>query len=208
MASSQLVALEQHLSDFDTGFIVRGKEFNQLIKDDHLKALAYVLLASAALESYVEDRCLAIATKGCDLIGKGMASSTGRSILVWYISKKWARPIPIHPNDPIENIDVVHEALTAYKNMVKATHGMDGNDFRKLVYPLGLRSNQVPDSLIDFLDSLSQKRNPAAHTYRNRAKSLAMPEAESRLIDQILSSLRLVDAALDNVVDAYPVNHL
>lgn len=205
MASSQLIALEQHLADFEANFIVNRAEFSDYTPQDHMNALGYRLLASAALEHYVEEVCLSAANVGIERMLKSQPTATGRSILLWHLTRKWTRPAAIHEADLLDHYDLIEPAKSAYLKHVRSNHGINGDDLRRLVFPLGLRDAQVPDVLTTSLDVLASQRNPASHTYQNRAKSMTEPAEEVRLIAQILAPLRQLDADLLVATETFPV---
>ncbi|WP_159541374.1 hypothetical protein [Aeromicrobium sp. 9AM] len=211
MSSPLFVSLEQRLSDLEKCFIVRRDDYGDYIADDHLKALAYRLLASAALENYVEARCVEIATTGCERLGKTQPTATGRALMLWHSTHdRWvsAGPFLIHENDPHLYSSRANKALEAYIKSVRRSHGVSGDDLRALVFPLGLRENQVPEVLTTSLDALAEKRNPASHTYVNRARSQTEPALEVATIEQILTPLRQLDDDLRTVSETFPVDHL
>ena len=205
MASSQLIALEAHVAALKKYFIIERGDYSDYIPEDHTKALAYMILASAAIEDYVEDRCIAIAKIGNDRLAKSKPTSAGRSLIVWYTTKNSIRATTLREPDPLLSLDLSNDALLAYTHVAKSTHGMGSKDLRKLVFPVGLRDAQLPDVLLASLDALSAKRNPAAHTYINRGKSMAEPIEESKLIEQILHPLRILDDDLQVVAENFPL---
>lgn len=109
----------------------------------------------------------------------------------------------IHEDDIQGNIDLYAEALLAFTQMAKSTHGMDSKDMRKLVFPLGIRDAQLPELLLTSVDVLSARRNPAAHSYINRAKSMREPVEELNLVQQIMAPLRTLDADLQAVAETF-----
>ena len=211
MASPLLVAFEKQLADLEKCFIVRRQDYNQYTPEDHLKALAYRLLASAALESFIESRCVEIAKAGCERIQKSQPSATGRALIVWSLTQdRWAPsvPVPIHEDDPLHGSMLATKALDTYQKSVKKSHGINGDDLQKLVFPLGLRESQVPQILTASLDSFAANRNPASHSYVKRANSQAEPIQELNIINQILPPLRQLDLDLRLVSETFPVSHL
>lgn len=211
MPSSRLVALEQRLHDLAACFIVEKSDYSLYTRVDHDMALAYVLLASAAIEDFVEQRCLEVAVAGCDRFGKGQPTTTGRSVLEWFILMRGFRSakystIPVDDRDLRSAAHLLPEAAAAYGSEVRRVHGMSGADFQRLTYSVGLRDWQFAPVLLDSLEALAMRRNPASHTTVKRAKSLIEPKAERTQVEQILAELRIVDLALDLVATTYPVN--
>lgn len=200
-----MIALQGFISDYDSYFIVRRSEYAQYTAEDHSKALAFRILASAAVESYVENLCLSIAKIGCDRISKGQPSGAGRALIIWYLSRTSQRGIPIHESDISSNSDLAGEVYSSYSSAVKSNHGIDGKAFRKLVYPIGLRDSQMPSLLVGTLDTMAERRNPASHTYVNRAKSMVEPAEEHNSVVQVMNLLNSVDADLLTISTSFPI---
>ena len=110
----------------------------------------------------------------------------------------------IHELDAISNLSATTKAFEAYSKVVKKSHGINGDDLRNLAFPLGLRESQVPEVLVNSLDALAGKRNPASHTY---VKSQDEPELEVQRLSQIVAPLRQLDDDLATVCDTWPVSH-
>jgi hypothetical protein len=208
MASPLLAALEKRLTVLDGYFIVRRADYSSYTAEDFTKAIAYRLLASAALENYVEQRCLEIAKAGCDRLAKSQPTATGRALIVWsrmQDRRATALPMYIHEDDAISDLSATTRAFEIYSKVVKKSHGINGEDLRNLTFPLGLRDSQVPEVLVNSLDALASKRNPASHTY---VKSQEEPKLELQRLSQILNPLRQLDDDLSTVCETWPISHL
>jgi hypothetical protein len=207
MASPLLAAFENRLAALEGYFIARRTDYYLYTTEDFTKALAYRLLASAALESYVEQRCLEIAKVGCDRLSKSQPTSTGRALIVWARAqdRRATLPVYIHEVDAISDPSAPVAALELYTKAVRRSHGINGQDLRNIAFPLGLRESQIPEVLVNSLDALADKRNPASHTY---VRSEEEPAVEVQRLNQILGPLRDLDANLAAVRDSFPVSHL
>lgn len=206
MSSSPLIALEKHLADLRAFFIVTGKDYNLYTLEDHTKALAFRLLASASIEDYVEQRCKEIARQGIDRFLKSQPTATGRALIMWHVvRKKVSRSFPIHEADAYANIDIAAAALGAYEAFINASHGIAGRDLQQLAFPLGLRDHQVPTVLVTGLNELSKARDPASHVYVNRAKVMTEPVEEWNRVDQLMPHIRQLDTDLGAVVQSFPI---
>lgn len=210
MASSELQALQQHVAGYDTAFIARGKLYDQYTAQDHMGAIAYRLMASAAIESYVEDRCRSVAREAAGRMQSGKKSATARSLLVWFLTTRrpWKYQSPIHESDVLSYSYEVATALRAYIDHLRSSHGISGGDLRNLVMILGIRDAQLDPRLVDSLDVLAALRNPASHSYQNRAKLMQEPEQEAVVVNQILGDLQKLDSDLDAVCNDFPVDAL
>lgn len=205
MSSGRLVALEAQLTNLKSYFIVERADYSLYTSEDHAKAIAFRLLSSASIEDYVEQRCLDIAKASIQRVQRGQPSATGRALLVRYIVRGNRRAIPIHDQDALTNLDLANEALNAYSESVRTSHGIAGKDLQQLVFPLALRDSQLPPLLVAGLNDLSKVRDPASHVYVNRAKTMTEPIAEWKRIEQLLPYIRQLDADLAFVSENYPL---
>jgi hypothetical protein len=187
------------------GFFIVERDDGVLYSDeDHAKALAFTLLASAQIESFVEARCVAIAKISISRLKTGQATAGGRALVTWHVVRKLSDALPIHEDDIHSLTQFADPALESFTANVKNSHGINQDDLIKLTYPIGLRDADVPDRLKVNLVTLAERRNPASHTYVNRARSLRQPKDEQILVDQILEDLEVVDDALEAASKAFP----
>lgn len=210
MPSGLFVALEQRLKELAACFIVEKADYDAYTRADHDMALAYVLLASAAIENYVEQRCLQVAKTGCERFSKGQPTTTGRAVLEWFILLQGFRgsnyaTVPVDDADLQKAKSLLPDAASAFSKEVKKIHGIKGADFQRLVRPVGLRDEQFAPMLIDLLDALASQRDTASHGLVKRAKTLRDPAAERAQVEQIVTELQEVDAALEHVMTVYPI---
>lgn len=205
MASPRLVSLQHRVAELANIFI-SDKDDLDATNEDHLKAIAFRILASAAIEEYVEERCKEIATEGIDRLKKQLPTSTGRAMVIWGISRKVPDCIPIEPGEVADHYDRYDEILKAYLASVAGNHGVNGRDVRSLINPVGIRSHQVPEELIDRLQALSEKRDPVVHTSAAKAASKLGPSVERKQIEDIVIRLSDLDDALAEAVASYPVS--
>lgn len=202
MPSPLLVSLEQHLTKLEHNFIVVRSDYSQYTVDDFLKALAYRVLASAAIENFVEQRCLEIATAGCSRLASGKLTSTGRALTIWarFQNRRNPQVVYIRESDPLSDPSEPATALKVYSRYVKNSHGINADDLRALVFPLGLSEATLPVVLTSSLDALADSRNPASHAVvRNRKE----PSSDVQAVNQILTPLRQLDVDLQDACDNF-----
>jgi len=201
MGSPELANLVKALHDLKVDLIVEGKEIFQYSRQDHTMALSFVLLASAALEDYIEQRCRRAASVAIERAKKAQPTRAGYALCIWYVFKKssiLSHQIPLS-RDEISH-DLLDKAEGKYTNMTRKSHGIDGSDLKNLLIPLGLADSQLNEQLIDLLDELRDRRNPAGHIKVNRARTMAAPIVEWQRIEAILKLLPALDDAIDNCV--------
>ncbi len=205
MSSPLLTSFEQRLSELEANFIVTRSDYNLYTPADFLNAVAYRLLASAALEHYVEQRCLEIASSGADRLTKSRPTSTGRALVIWarFQDRQQPRSVHIHELDAVSELSEAPAAFALYSKAVKRSHGISGDDLRALVLPLGVRESQLPLVLTSSLENLADKRNPASHAV---VRSRSEPATEVALLNQILAPLRQLDTDLQLMCDTFPTS--
>jgi hypothetical protein len=206
VTSADTAALRAYLNQLRVWYIVERDDYSLYTAEDHSKALSFRLLASAALEGYVEQRFLDVASAATDRMKRSLPSTAGRALLSWYIFERKSLYLPILPNAVLDHVaEYCDKALERYLNKVTKTHGMSGDDFLQLAVPLGVRETDVDVRLIENLGILSKDRNRASHIKISRAKKMEEPKAESDLVFQIVSSMEALDSSLDTLATSYPL---
>lgn len=200
MPSSLYASLQQKIGDLKVCFIVERDDISDYEANDHKKAVAFVLLASAELEAYVEERCKKAANEAFDRLGKSQPTTAGRGLVMWAIIRKSSDPHPLDVADVQLHRERFSEIRRSYVASATKSHGIDDKDFKALAYPLGFRPGDIPEQLFDLLKELSQDRNPAAHGPVNRAKRLTEPKEEWTRFSKILELLLIFDKRIEELV--------
>jgi hypothetical protein len=196
------------MEDYSSYFVTVEDDLDATT-EDQVKAVAFRVLASAALEDFVEERCRVTARAGIERIKRGEKSATGRALLVWFISRNIPGCIPIHEADALDHFHQCDAALEAYIASVRSNHGLNATDFYKLVNPVGLRTRHIPTDLPDKLQALAEKRDPVVHVSASKRITRQIgPNQEIKQINDIVNLLQVVDESLTEVVDQYPLARL
>lgn len=202
MASPEYASLLSRIEHLRRCFIVSKSDYSEYTRDDHTLKLAFQVLASAAIEGYVEQHCLKVAKSGVEKFKRGVPTSTGRALLAWSLARNVPQFIPIHENHFLQvdpgRIDI---ALDAYVKSVKNTHGISARDLGGLINPLGVQVAHVPPDLADKLQELSQKRDPAVHA---TVRTETDPNGEYLKVKNILQLLDQLEAGLEIALSTYP----
>jgi len=198
VASSEFVAFGTRLSELRACFIVELEPPTGWTQNHHRQALAYRLLASSELEHYVESRCISICRGAIDRAKKQLSSSSGFALLVWFATQNSKGAIPISRLHLAAWLQEADKVVIAYEKLVKRSHGISGDDLRRLLWPLGVQEGDIDSQLSDRLDELANLRNPAAHTHVNRARSMTEPKTEAERLESIRALLAPLDARLDH----------
>ncbi|MFG1976457.1 HEPN domain-containing protein [Nonomuraea fuscirosea] len=200
MTSKEFGWLKQVLADLKDDLIIEGKDYDKYNRQDHRMALSFRLLASAAVEQYVEDRCKSAASASMSRLSKRQKTRAGHALVLWYVIKRDKGVIPLNVDEISHASDFLSATEEAYKNLVKKTHGMDDKDLRSLVIPLGLPEADIDEFLCTMLKDLGLQRNRAAHHLVNRAKSMTEPVQEWRTVQTVLNLLENLDEAIERAV--------
>lgn len=204
MASPRFASLQQHVTNYQSAFIA-DKDDLDATNSDHLRAIAFRILASAAIEEFVEEICKAAAQEGINLLKRGEPTTTGYALVTWAVSRETPGVIPVHSDDIRDHFAQYDQILKQYLDSVASTHGVSGRDFRKLVFPVGVRDHQVPNGLLDRLQSLADRRDPVVHTSSSGAQQRLGPSVELKQISDIVVLLERLDEAVKVASQTYPI---
>ncbi|TXK42377.1 hypothetical protein [Nonomuraea sp. C10] len=197
MASPELTSLCQAVSDLRQDLIAEGKHYSAYTRQDHTMALSFILLSSAAIEHFVEERCRSAAAQGLRRLKRGQPTRSGHAIVIWYTLRKMTGTVPLSRAEIIRDHDYLERVEEAYGQLSRKSHGIDSGDLQKLLIPLGLKETDIDQELLDRLDDLSDARNRASHIKVNRARLMTEPMREWERIDPILTLLDPLDQAID-----------
>lgn len=200
MASPEYAAVSAWITGLKDSLLVELDDFSAYTAADKDKALAFRLLASAAIEEYIETTCKKVASAGLDRFLKSQPTRTGKCLVLWLLVKNSKDVIPLADGEFIRSANVVGRVLRAYNDKVDNTHGMMTADLRGLVLPLGVVEADLDQALLDQLDTLGALRNAAAHVRQRH--SIAEPIAEWVRVEPILKGLEALDNALHAAITA------
>jgi hypothetical protein len=204
MASPELASCQTTLAFLRSAFIVERDDIGDYSREDHALALGFRAIASAHIEDYVEKRCSDVARQGANRFLSSQPTRTGRAILTWYGTRKTQRwPIPLKESECVPDRLRVEQALKAYLDSVKNTHGMSGKDARELVVPLGVQEPDLDDLLFSRMDDYAWERQRAVHISVNRVKSMTEPIAEWNEVSDIMTGLSALDDALQAALEHF-----
>lgn len=204
MASPLYLALEGHLVNLRDHLLTLGIDYNQLTPGQLTRSLAFRVLASAAVEQFVEERCSQIANEGMQRFLANQPTRTGPALVVWFQARKPRGPLPLKEVEHIPDAAIVAAASTAYSQSVLQTHGIGPKDLQGHIWPLGLRNGDVDPILFDFLDAWSTQRDRTVHTRVTKVRAETTPDREwARVHNEIMPLLRELDERLDEVVTSF-----
>jgi RiboL-PSP-HEPN len=162
-------------------------------REDDL-ARAYVVLAHAELEAYIEDRASEIAHRAeinwqtkrrhSQVIRKLCASHNVRANQPWMPFTK----------DPLR----ITSALQSYKALVGSNHGIKETNLMKLVFPLGIQYQTIDPALINDLDTFGSFRGGIAHSSIKTQQPIDI-EGQYKKVEVIIKRLKAFDRKINNL---------
>lgn len=207
MSSPAFAQFEKHIEKLKTAFIVHRADPLSYSTEDHYRALAFRVLASAALEDVIERMCTKSAEKGVDNLRVGKQNTVGRSLLLWSYFQTSRRSfltdsVPIREADFNASSTICDDVLREYKKIVTKNHGINSEKFLGLVRPLGLRSEHISPRLLDKLTEQADRRNPPSHAI---VRHQHVPTTEYVAIFDLFDALKQLQADLDSLTEEKPV---
>lgn len=204
MPSPRFVGLRERVTSYAEIFVPHVDDLEATV-EDQIRAVAFRILASAAMEEYVEERCKEVAQAGIARLKKGLPTTAGRALVVWAVSRNNPGCIPLREADVSDHFAEFDSSLTSYASMIRSNHGLNRKDALNLLNPVGLREHQLPDALVDSLQALAERRDSAVHTAARRAKHRTGISVERQEVFAVLNLLELLDSELTVVIDTFPV---
>jgi hypothetical protein len=198
--SAQTASLATYVAQLRTTFIVEREDYVDFTTDDHSRALAYRILASASLEGHVEEVCKAAAARAIDRARKSQPSRTAHALITWYAVGKAGATIPLSYAECGQYYPDLEAVQAKYERFVDKSHGLADRDLRNLVQPLGMAATEIDIQLLDLLKQLADARNPASHRRLNRARQMREPKAECEVVEGLLPLLEVLEQQLDGLV--------
>jgi hypothetical protein len=157
-------------------------------------ARAYVVLAHAELEAYIEDRATEMVQRTeNEWRQKNRCSQVMRSICTSHISRSGLPWLPF-TKDP-QKID---SALQGYKDLVKNNHGIKEVNLLKLIFPLGIQYQSIDAALLDDLEAFGSSRGGIAHNSIKTQQPIDV-EAQFKKVTAILKRLKVLDRKINSL---------
>jgi len=155
---------------------------------------AYMLLAHAEVEWYLEQRCR-------DLIGTVVAEWCLDFVprativaLVAFASGNTQVPESVGSAKP-EIYNVVNDAKRLYSIRIHNNNGVKQKDVLALLLPLGIRESQFPSGFLNDMDVFGTWRGAQAHMSVGARAPLDPGDARN-LVDRVMKGLQDVDGRL------------
>jgi hypothetical protein len=157
-------------------------------------ARAYVVLAHAELEAYIEDRATEIAQRAennwqtkrrhSHVIRKICASHNMRANQPWMLFTK----------DHMR----ITSALQGYKALVGSNHGIKEANLLRLLFPLGIQYQSIDSTLLNDLDTFGSFRGGIAHSSIKTQQPIDI-EGQYKKVEVIIKRLKALDRKISNL---------
>lgn len=157
-------------------------------------ARAYVVLAHAELEAYIEDRATEIAQRAeSNWQTKGRHSGVIRGICASHNVRARQPWLPF-TKDPKR----ISSALQSYKALVGNNHGIKEDNLLRLVFPLGIQYQSIDATLITDLGSFGSFRGGIAHSSIKTQQPIDI-EGQYKKVEAIIKRLKILDRKINQL---------
>jgi hypothetical protein len=158
-------------------------------------ARAYLVLAHAEIEAFIEDR----AKERVDIVfGRwnraGRVSEVIRALIAFH-NIQLRRPWKLIDNSARS----VRSAVNSYFGVLKNNHGVREENLLKVLFPIGIGPKEIKTTWLATMDSFGVERGSIAHTSIKTQQPID-PEGEFKKIrEQVLPGLKRLDRKLSRV---------
>lgn len=162
---------------------------------------AFRLLVHAEIEAYVEQLVIRKAVDSLDLWRSGRKASKCLLSIVAFCEMELGAAPPhlaaIGPRNDLE--ERVNRATNTFIKRIRTkNNGIKEENLVPLLIPIGLDSSEVSQTLLNNLSSFGRNRGEIAHNSSKVVQPIS-PIDELSIIDQILSDLKDLDAAITTI---------
>ena len=152
-------------------------------------AMAFILLAHAALESYLED----LSTEACNVLVNRIESNSFDELTSAFL----IRTAKYEDVKAIETVDVAKAGRGKHERLVSGNNGIKESDFIKLLSPLGLDLASLTTELPADINLFGSKRGGFAHrSVEVGIRHVVNPYEERQTIKALLARLDEFDTAV------------
>ena len=163
------------------------------------KVSAFKLLTHAELEYYFEEIALTIAKDAYEKWKKNNIASPALVALLAYCKKDFPA-IPESTNDQKSKKGLderIQDAYTQYNSYVRSNnHGIKEKNMLALFLPIGVKKDQIDNSLLIALDNYGAARGIIAHS--TKAKQQSSPSDANQAIKDLIALIASFDTTIKN----------
>jgi hypothetical protein len=162
---------------------------------DHTRA--FVVLAHAEMESYIEDRARSKAERALkQWRSSGLCSGILSHLLVYHSARtaKGQGWTPAMPSD--EN---VRKAVSFYVSELGQNHGIKEHNVLSMLVPIGLAHRSISTTLLATLDSFGVLRGRVAHMSLKAHQAIDPKTSSDNVLVNILPDLVRLDESISRL---------
>lgn len=156
---------------------------------------AYVVLAHAEIESFLEDLVLRKAQRAVQQFNATQrVTPVLRKLVAYYVAQKrksWGEVL-------LPTAPTVDAAYISYQGHVTNNNGIRRKDIEKLMYPLGVPESSLSQTWLAQMDSFGVNRGGWAHQTIG-ALNPPDPSTELNTVNQLLNDLLRLDRVLSGL---------
>jgi hypothetical protein len=176
--------LKNRLDRLAISLLPIDKDTQVFLKSEEDRMHAYVLLAHAELEEYLEELGRDVVLKAERLSGSNSCAPV-ISRLIYLKNKGTGKFNQATP-------DAIATAVKFYQDIVNANNGIKEPNVMALFMPLGLTHDDFNSTLMGNLNTFGRVRGGIAHTAQKLRQGV-QPSAERKAVDDILGDLLSLD---------------
>jgi hypothetical protein len=210
--SSKFISLEHELEKLRMHLL--PAEFEQIeICDERtqIQTLAYLVLAHAEIEAYLEDRAWETALNSYQVWREqGKANRILLSIIAFSGCHLEPPPKTLTPQKGSkkwkeEKLDLdrkLQKAINAFHHVIRENHGLKEINILALLLPIGIQCEVLDSTWIATMNTFGEKRGQVAHTsgLSYRTQQPPDPKTEFDRISQILEGLKTIDLLINSLI--------
>ncbi len=195
MASARYRSLQLNVARLEKRFLPK-KLSGPFTDRQHDLARGFRLLAHAEVESYLEDRCRAVARTAV----RQFKTDGKPRLVVWSLisfqlvqSELNENHFKNHYGGVADHLDsVVTKAYNTYEYVLLQNHGIRESNVLRMLLPIGFARDEIEATWLSTIDSFGSNRGETAHT-PYKPTQLVDPKGEKGTVGQILAGLVNVD---------------
>lgn len=173
-----------------------------------LKTSAYIVLAHAEIESFIEDR---VEEAALAALKSWKEHRTATSVLIGlvgrYAKNDESNKIKINENDnrnrSIGISWLIDHSITAFHSEINENHGIRESNLNKMLIPIGIRLDSFDQAWIINMENFGKGRGEIAHKSRRKytTKTQIDPRDEFRKVNRLLhDGLKKLDFLTEELI--------
>lgn len=209
--SQRFITLERELRNLRKFFLPRQFSLTGNYSERKIAlAVAYRVLAHAEIESYIEDRVLAIATNAVDAWTTHKKTKLTLVSLFAFSGLTLDKPPDsLTPRQRSQNLDdkvkfdnKLGKVFNSFRTSVVDNHGIKEKNLLSLLLPIGINNDDLDQVWLREMNDFGAKRGEFAHQSASNYKTRQPPDPKNELemVNRLLQGLIHIDRLLNNLL--------